>query len=125
MPRAPFDRESLFFDSARRLAEGIEVVAQFRAPKVSDPGAGVEYYYVTLMIDPDTRGVIKSDWNIPRQKVQVSWGGGKDKLAQMDRALRDEFLKSPAWAILSKRDPDPSYTIDEIGKPLPPLYVRR
>jgi hypothetical protein len=56
-----------------------------------------------------------------------SYSGPKDKLRELEKQLRDQFIKSPAWEILSKRKPDPSYAVDEVGEVIapPPLITRR
>jgi hypothetical protein len=97
------------------LGGGVEVKAEFEAFKVSKPQEGLRFYAVTLMIDPDTRGVSGSNWCLQRGQDILSHGGGKDKLRLLEKQLRDEILKSPAWVILAQREPDPNYIVDDIG----------
>jgi hypothetical protein len=112
-----FDRDSLIF-TARRLVSEVEIEAQFQALKVSNPDEGLRFYSVTLIIDPDTRGVRGTNWCLQRGRdysSYFSYEGGKDKLRSLEKQIRDEVLKSPAWDILAQRGPDPNYVVDETG----------
>jgi hypothetical protein len=114
MARVSFDRDSLIF-TARRLVDGVEIEAQFQASKVSNPDEGLRYYSVTLIIDPNTRGVSGINWCLQRRRDYSTHEGGKDKLRSLEKQIRDEVLKYPAWDILAQRGPDPNYVIDELG----------
>jgi hypothetical protein len=123
MEKPSLDRDSLFFSEARRLKTGIEVVAAFQALKVSNPDEGPKHYVVTLTIDPVTHVAHNGIWELGNR----NYSGPKDRLRELEKVLRNEFIKRPAWEILSKLTPEPSYTIDELGKvvePDPPINRR-
>jgi hypothetical protein len=125
MPNASFDRDSLWF-TARRLDSGIEIKAEFQADKISNPQDGLRYYSVTLLIDPGTRGVSGRDWHLQRGHDISSHGGGKQTLRSIEKQIRDEVLKSPAWDILAPRKSDPNYIVDDIGNiVIPDAPLRR
>jgi hypothetical protein len=128
MTGVSFDRDSLIF-TARRLPDGVEIEAEFQALKVSNPDEGFRYYSVTLLIDPKTRGVSGRNWTIPRRGEENSaHEGGKDKLRSLEKQIRDEVLKYPAWDLLAQRAPDPNYVVDELGRVVkrdPPILIRR
>jgi hypothetical protein len=122
MEKPSLDRDSLRFSKARRLDDGIEVVAHFQAPKVSNPDAGTQYYVVTLTIDPITQFARNGIWELENR----TYSGPKDKLRELEKQLRDEFIKTPAWKMLSGRESDPTYIIDELGEVIPPPHpIRR
>jgi hypothetical protein len=123
MKKPYLDRDSLFFSEARHLKEGIEVVAEFQAPKVSNPDEGPQYYIVTLTIDPVTQVARNGKWELANR----SYSGPKDNLRELEKQLRDQFIKTPAWKILSERKPDPTFAVDEVGKVIapPPPITRR
>jgi hypothetical protein len=117
MAKVSFDRDSLVF-TARRLTSGIEVEAEFQAPKLSSPDEGAKYYSVTLTIDHDTRGVSGRNWGVSRraQLEPTAYKGGKDLLRLLEKQVRDEVLKSDAWTVLVQREADPNYVVNEYGK---------
>lgn len=122
MQKPTFDRDSLYFSRARHLEDGIEVVAEFQAPKVSNPDEGPQYYLVTLTIDPATKVAHSGIWELENR----SYSGPKDKLRELEKQLRDHFIKTTAWDILSKRKPDPNYAVDELGTDIVlPSPIRR
>jgi hypothetical protein len=126
MTGVSFDRDSLIF-TARRLPDGVEIEAEFQALKVSNPDEGLRYYSVTLLIDPKTRGVSGRNWTVPRGKENSAHEGGKDKLRSLEKQVRDEVLKYPAWDLLAQRAPDPNYVVDELGRVVkrdPPILRR-
>src|SRR5882724_2455250 len=128
MTAPAFDRDSLIF-KARRLAQGIEVQAEFQAQKVSNPGEGVRYYSVILTIDPLKKGVSGSNWFLTKRNSASpsAYEGAKDKLRLLEKQVRNEILNYPAWEILLGREPDPTYYVDELGKaivPEPPMKRR-
>jgi len=117
MEKPSFERDSLYFSKARHLEVGIEVVAEFFAAKVSNPVEGLRHYFVTLTIDPVTQ-VVRSGgiWELENRQ----YSGPKDRLGELEKQLRNQFVKSPAWEILSKRKPDPSYAVNELGEVVEP-----
>jgi hypothetical protein len=124
MSKPSLDCDSVVFSEARRLGGGIEVVGQFIAPKVSNPKEGEEHYLITFTINPITKVVHKgATWELKNR----SYNGPKDKLRELEKQVGDLFIQTIAWEILSKREPDPSYVIDEVGKVIPsqPLIRRK
>ena len=115
MTGVSFDRDSLIF-TARSLRDGVEIEGEFQALKVSNPDEGLRYYSVTLLIDPKTGGVSGKNWRIKRGQEMSAYKGGKDKLRSLEKQVRDEVLKYPAWTILAQRAPDPNYVVDELGR---------
>jgi hypothetical protein len=121
MSQVPFNRDSLDF-TARRSVDGIEVKAEFQAPRLSNPDAGLRYYSVTLIIDPDTRGVSGRDWCMSRddRSEPVPYEGGKDRLRLLEKQIRDEVIKRfEAWPVLLRREADPNYVVDQHGDEVP------
>jgi hypothetical protein len=52
---------------------------------------------------------------------------GKTKLRSLEKQVRDEVLKYPAWTILAQQAPDPNYVVDELGRVVkrdPPILRR-
>ena len=124
MEKPSLDRESLFFTQACHLERGIQFVAEFQADKVSNPDEGPRYYAVTLTIDPVTQRPHNNGiWELTEGHY---YSGPKDRLRVLEYQLRDQFIKLPAWEILSKRKPDPNYTVDELGEVVePPPRITR
>ena len=73
MPNVSFNRDSLCF-TGRRTACGIEIEADFWAPKLSNPDEGEVCYSVKLIIDPIKRGVKKGEWMGSRQGQEYVHG---------------------------------------------------
>ncbi len=116
MEKPSLDRDSLWFSQARRLERGMEFVAQFQANKVSNPSEGLRYYEVTLTIDPVSKHAHNDGrWQLTENR---DYSGPKDKLRVLERELRDQFIKTRAWEILSERKPDPNFIVDETGEVL-------
>jgi hypothetical protein len=123
MAKPSLDRDRLGFSEARHLKGGIEVMAEFFAPKVSNPDEGEEYYLVTLTIDPVTQVTRNGEWKLGNRL----YSGFKDKLKDLEKQIRDQFIKTSAWEILVKRKPDPNYIVNELGEviePDPPIKRR-
>ena len=111
-----FNRGSLRF-AARRLERGIQLAADFDAPKLStgEPGS----YSVSMLVDPQTRGIIgRPHFHLRREgaEYRAAHGGGLDDLRKFAYEIRDIFLKSAAWAILEDRQPDLDFSVDEGGR---------
>lgn len=109
-----FDRKSLTF-SARRLERGIHIHARFNAPKLSSGEQG--RYRQDITVDPETRAVIGLSTSYSRDgsRYLAAHGSGHDRLRLFATQIRDRFLKSPCWAALKGRDPDPHYIVDQEG----------
>ena len=101
MARASFDRDSFKF-VARRVDRGIQINAEFHAPESQEAP-----YSVSLIIDPVTRLVRAADWLVrPEQQ---------DQLIELEKLVRDEVLRYPAWNILRNKEPDPNHVVDGEG----------
>jgi hypothetical protein len=110
------NRSTVKFLAARRTSAGVDVSADFEAPKSSgDAGC----YKVQFCIDPKTKVVLHADFVLMNKT-----GGGSvfqrmpsmDKQLALAKELRDMFLRLPAWEILRNREPDMRYIIDGQGK---------
>ena len=125
MEKPSLDRDSLIFSRACRLEKGIQFLAEFQADKVSNPDERLRDYAVTLTIDPTSQRPRNDGiWELTEGRYYSS---RKDRLRILERQLNSEFIKTRAWEILSKRDPDPNYAVDGSGKVVnpPPLVTRR
>jgi hypothetical protein len=109
------------------LAEGIEIQAEFQAQKVSNPEEGPRYYRVILTIDPEKRGVRGRNWCLTKSNSvsPSAYNGPKNRLRWLETKIRDEVLKYRAWAILTEREPDPNYIVNEVGEVIVPEPFNR
>jgi hypothetical protein len=109
------DRSTLVFVGARRTPHGVDVSANFEAPKATE---GTGSYKIQFMINPKDRSVRSASF-VLRNRADGGFVIQSFSSMSMQRALaqeiRDVFLTTPAWQILKDRPPDLRYVIDALG----------